>query len=79
MLKPLCLALTLIAGTSLAQTQPKQPASQKIEFTDGDDIIGNGLGPDVEVVAPKPSTQFGSLIKARESFKEKVLESFKEL
>ncbi len=74
MFKPLCLALSLIAVSAFAQNK-----TTTIEFGPEADILGSQVGPDAEVVTPREAAKHGSLIRVREEFKAKVLESFKEL
>lgn len=74
MFKALCLVVSLVAGSAFAQTK-----TTTIEFGPEDDILGTQVGPDVEVVTQRESAKHGSLIRVREEFNAKVLESFKEL
>jgi len=82
-MKPLVALVTLcLASLAFAQqnTRPPQPPPAKeIVFGQGDDIIGEGEGPDVQLFSEPSPVKHTSLIRVREDFKDQVLRSVQDL
>ncbi len=76
-------AVLLVSSVSFAQTGAAQ--KQKTEpktvliFEDGDAFTGEPDGPMVTEVEAAKKPAFSSLIRVRDSFKEKVMQSINEL
>ena len=70
------------AGEALAQDEPEQPASkdnvQNYDFT-GDDIDGDVIKPDGEIIDASKSIKFTSPIRVREDFIREILKSAEDL
>ena len=64
----------LVSVSSFAQTAKPM----EIDFPE-DVIEGAQVGPDQELVAARATVRLGSMIKVREDFKDKVLQSAHEL
>lgn len=79
MRKLLALVLT-VSAVSFAQTQPQQP-KEKVQVIDceGDDILGKSEVPLAEPTTVKRGARFGSIIKVRTDFKDKLLSSVHEM
>ena len=77
MRKLLLLTVATMSLTTVAQV--KKVAPREVIFTDGDLIDGDLSKPDVEYFNPACRVQHSSLIKLREEFKDKVMESAREL
>lgn len=73
----LLLALAMLSLSSYAQT--KKPEPKEIIFGEGDLIDGDLSKPDVEYIGGGVKITHTSLIRVREDFKEKVMESAREL
>ena len=76
-MRALLLLAVAVSLTSFAQT--KKPEPKEIIFGDGDLIDGDLSKPDVEYIGGHPTTEHTSLIRVRVNFKEKVMESAREL
>jgi hypothetical protein len=57
------------------KVQPKT----EIIFENGTDIDGDIAGPNLETISVVPSRKFGSLLKVRDNFKDKLMESVYDL
>lgn len=81
MRKVLLLAVASMSLVSFAQkkAEVKQPPTKEIIFGEGDVIDGDLSRPDVEYFGPGPGVRHQSLIKVREEFNAKVMESAREL
>lgn len=77
------LLVLMVASMSMVtfaqQGQPARPAPKEIIFGDGDLIEGKLDRPDVEYFQPGSHPLQPSLIKVREEFKAKVMQSVGEL
>ena len=87
MRKALMLAVVLAAGSAWAQDEEKKsegarrtvtPKNQTIDF-EADTIEGDLTRPDGEYVEARSRVQHSNLIRIREDFEEKVMESVGEL
>ena len=76
-MRKLLLAVAMMSSSSFAQTRKPEP--KEIIFGEGDLIPGTIAKPDVEFIDGRPPTTHTSLIRVREDFKEKVMESAREL
>lgn len=76
-MRALLLLAVAISLTSFAQTKKAEP--KEIIFGDGDLIDGDLSKPDVEYFGTGVKVEHTSLIRVRETFKEKVMESAREL
>lgn len=76
-MRHLLLAVAMLSSASFAQT--KKPEPKEIIFGEGDLIPGTISRPDVEFIDGRAPTTHTSLIRVRESFREKVMESAREL
>ena len=79
MRKLLLVVVALSSLSSLAQGQSQNKKPTEIIFGDGDTIDGDLSKPDVEFVRTAPGAKFDKLIRVREDFKVKVMESVREL
>lgn len=80
-MKRLLFALAVFVGNyalAQAKTPPGKPAQQEINFED-DTIEGDLSKPDGEYIEARKTVKHSNLIKIRESFKEKVVQSVGEL
>lgn len=82
-MKTALLAALLFAVPALAQTtkpSPAAPSAKKtvIEF-EGSEILCTDVGPEDTVITTKPTAKFGSLIKVRTDFADKLMASVNEL
>ena len=79
------LLVVFIAISSLsafAQTQPRTDTNRKVTehiFEEGDTIDGDLSKPDVEYFHPGQRARFSGLIQVRQDFKDKVMESARDL
>lgn len=82
-MKAAFVAVVLLSSLALAQTQAPAPQSQKrtttLVFEATDDILGEKQAPDLTLVVTDSKPGFKSLIKVRESFGDKVMQSVHEL
>ncbi len=76
-MRALLLLVVAMSLTSFAQT--KKPEPKEIIFGEGDLIDGDLSRPDVEYISGHDAITHTSLIRVRETFKEKVMESAREL
>ena len=76
-MRTLLLAVAMMSLSSYAQT--KKPEPKEIIFGEGDLIPGTISKPDVEFIDGRTPVTHTSLIRVREDFKEKVMESAREL
>lgn len=76
-MRALLLLAVAMSITSFAQTKKAEP--KEIIFGDGDLIDGDLSKPDVEYIGTGVKVEHTSLIRVRETFKEKVMESAREL
>jgi len=72
-------AMMSVAAFAQSDKKPAQPAQQKIIFGDEDVIEGESKGPDAEYFNHGSAVYRPSLIKVRQDFKEKVMNSAGEL
>lgn len=81
MRKLLVLSIAVLSSLSFAQTTNSEAPRRVTELTfDGDTIEGTLARPDVEFIGPHGGKNFKrSLIRVREDFKDKVMESVLEL
>jgi len=78
----LCLAVVTFAAPAFAQQekQPKPPRTQVLDMTGEGDIIEGTLDkPDVIPINSREGADFGSLIRIRTDFKDRITQSFQEL
>ena len=78
----LAVFVAVISSASLAQQQPRTDTSRKVTehiFEEGDTIDGDLSKPDVEYFRPGQRARFSGLIQVRQDFKDKVMESAREL
>ena len=82
-MKKLVAVFAVLSLAAFAQTEQPQPSKkapvQKVDFTGGDLIEGelaHGLG---EIYLVPPKAKFGSLIKLRMNFDDKLRESVHEM
>lgn len=73
------LLLLAVAMSLTSSAQTKKPEPKEIIFGEGDLIDGDLSRPDVEYLGPGVKVEHTSLIRVRETFKEKVMESAREL
>ncbi len=78
MRKLLALVLT-ISAVSLAQTQPAERSRVQVIDCEGDDVLGKTEVPLAEPTTVKRGAEFGSIIKVRTDFKDKLLNSVHEM
>lgn len=76
-MRQVLLAVAMMSLTSFAQT--KKPEPKEFIFGEGDLIEAGPSTPDVEYVGGRLKVPHTSLIRVREDFKEKVMESAREL
>lgn len=75
----MCLAvLSLLPTVALAAEKKREQAAQEISFEE-DTITGDLTKPDGEYVEARRKIEHTSLIRVREEFKDKVLQSASEL
>ena len=72
-----CALLTLSAFAQTGEPRPDRKV-QKVDFT-GDLIEGGTLVPMGDIYLPPPKAKFGSLIKVRMNFDDKLRESVHEM
>ncbi len=79
--RQVAMTTALVVALLLSQTPAAQPAERKTEVIfDQDDVIdGDRTGPMVDQLLARRPPAFESLIRVRESFKDKVLHSVHEL
>ena len=81
LLAALLLSLQLLPGTGRAEDKmPDKTQVINVGEGEGEDITARKLGPEIGTVeATDPSLETGSLIKIRESFRDKMHESTEDL
>jgi hypothetical protein len=84
-MRTLVIAAALFATLASAQSsepspQPHLNARQTIViFEPGDDILGGNAGPQIETVVTPVKPSFASLLRLRENFRDKLIQSVNEL
>ena len=78
----LALVTLCFASLAFAQPQPRPqqpPPAKEIVFGNGDEIIGEGDGPDVQLFQEPAKVSHTTLIQVRENFRAQVLRSVQDL
>ncbi len=69
----------MLAGLLMLSQKTEVPKPQKIVFDTDELIVGTLKSPDGEVVLSYPRPVFGSLIKVRKNFDDKIVRSVEQM